>query len=131
MQMEGFKVGCCVLAVMIVGQILEFWRRTRQFFGMPAELYPDPYMAAPEPVPGYAERLRQLLRKPAARVALALALVAEGTMAAAWLVTEHQDHIQSGAASLMQLAAGAGQQVADICRASSANTETETVGSAP
>lgn len=124
-------MGCCVLAVIIVGQILEFWRRTRQFFGMSAELYPDPYMTAPEPIPGHGERLRQLLRKPAARVALVLVLVAEGTMAAAWLVTVHQDHMRSGATSIMQLAAGAGQQVADICRASTDNTGTEPAGNAP
>lgn len=117
-------MGCCVLAVMIVGQMLEFWRRFKAFFGISSELYPDPY-AEPVAVHAPSERLRQLLRKPAARVVFALVLAVEGTVAGVWLFTEHKDHIESGVVSLNHLFVNAERQLSDICRANTADPNTK------
>lgn len=85
-------MGCCILAAMIVGQIIESWRRIKQVFGIATELYPDPY-DSPPPVVFY-DRLRGLLRKPALRVGLSLLLVSEASVAGWWLMTEHEAHLR-------------------------------------
>lgn len=87
-------MGCCVIAVMIVGQILELWRRLKVFCGISAELYPDPDVERVT-VP-FAERIRALLRRPAMRTALVLLLVAEAATAGAWLWSDHKEHLRSG-----------------------------------
>lgn len=110
-------MGCCVLAVMIVGQIFEGWRRLKVFFGFSAEIYPDPAVVPASA--GLGDRLRQLLRKRAIRVALALLLAGEATLASAWLYTEHKDHLYSAAAAVA-LAFGVDVPTESICSASNA-----------
>lgn len=110
-------MGCCVLAVMIVGQIFEGWRRLKVFFGFSAELYPDP-AAVPAAV-RLGDRLRLLLRKRAIRIALAFLLASEATLASAWLYTEHKDHLYSAAAAVAPIF-GIDVPSTSICSASNA-----------
>jgi hypothetical protein len=109
-------MGCCVFAVIIVGQALEVLRRLKVFLGFRADLYPE--AGATAPVMAHGERLKQLLRKPAVRVAVMLLLVSEASVAGTWLFSEHRDHVQEAMAIVKQWFVG-GELIAPIC---SANT---------
>jgi hypothetical protein len=98
---------------MIVGQILEMWRRFKVFCGFSAELYPD--QDAESVVVPPVERLRALLKRPALRLILALVLTVEGGVLAAWLWSDHREHLQSAWAYVTHL----GQRTSEptICTA--------------
>lgn len=112
-------MGCCIFAVMIVGQIFEGWRRLKRFFGLAAA---DDFDDVRSGGPSLGERLRGWLRRPALRVALGMVLAGEAVALAYWVETEHGEHVRGAVATVARVfgASGAGGEgVPDdaICRA--------------
>ncbi|ENO87357.1 hypothetical protein [Thauera linaloolentis] len=109
-------MGCCIFAVMIVGQIFEGWRRLKRFFGLAAA---DDFDDARAGGPSLSERLRGWLRRPALRVALGMVLAGEAVALGYWVETEHGEHVRGAVAMVARVFGAGGEGVPDdaICRA--------------
>lgn len=112
-------MGCCIFAVMVVGQIFEGWRRLKRFFGLAAA---DDFDDARSGGPTLGERLRGWLRRPALRVALGMVLAGEAVALGYWAEAEHGEHVRGAVAAVARVfgagSAGGGAVPDDaICRA--------------
>ncbi|MCV2219143.1 hypothetical protein [Thauera sp. Sel9] len=108
-------MGCCIFAVMIVGQIFEGWRRLKRFFGLAADDFDDLRLGGPS----LSERLRGWLRRPALRVVLGMVLAGEAVALGYWVETEHGEHVRGAVATVARVFGAGGAGVPDdaICRA--------------
>lgn len=106
-------MGCCVLAVLIIAQAIETWRRVKGLLGLPTRA-----MAV---VPAaLLTTLRRLWARPAGRAVLMCVLLAELIGAGAWLADGHREHLMSLVPALGSLVGTDVIDPAAVCSASAA-----------